>query len=214
LECRGLVHWWSIVGKRGIVEPEDLIDESEIAALEQRFGPLLRRDYRLGPGEWGTDFWNDIISGRKNRRGEVVLAIRRPGGRVLLHTKSFYPPGVYRLPSGGIHWGEPVLDALSREAVEETGLKASLERCLGIIAYQFDREREDLLFVSYVFLLGAFRGRPASQDPGERISAFRSVPLSALRQTAQALRSLPPSWADWGRFRALAHDLAADALGI
>jgi 8-oxo-dGTP pyrophosphatase MutT (NUDIX family) len=197
-----------------MTQPGDFIDKSEIAALEQRFGPLRRRDYRLDLGEWGMNFWGDIISGRKNRRGEVILAIRRPGGRVLLHTKSFYLPGVYRLPSGGIHRGESVLDALGREVVEETGLEASLERCLGIITYQFNREREDLLFASYVFLLGAFRGRPASQDPGERISAFRSVRLSALHQTAQALRTLPPPWADWGRFRALAHDLVADALGV
>jgi 8-oxo-dGTP pyrophosphatase MutT (NUDIX family) len=193
---------------------QSLLGESEIAALEQRFGPLLRRTYRLAPEERSTDFWDGIISGRKNRRGEVVLAIRRPGGRVLLHSKSFYPAGVYRLPSGGIHQGEAALDAVGREVEEETGLKTTLERCLGIITYQLGHEHADLPFVSYVFLLGAFRGRPVLQDSTELISAFRSVRLAALRETAEALRALPPSWAAWGRFRALAHDLVADALGV
>jgi 8-oxo-dGTP pyrophosphatase MutT (NUDIX family) len=193
------------------MEPTELIDGGEIAALERRFGPLLRRTYRLTPEDRGLDFWDDVVSARKNRRGEVVMAIRRPGGRLLLHTKEFYPPGIYRLPTGGVHRDEPVLDALNREIVEETGLKASLERCLGIITYQLDR---DPVFASYVFLLGAFRGTPASQDPGERISAFRSVRLSALRQTAETLRTLPLPWTYWGRFRALSHDLVADALEI
>jgi len=33
----------------------------------------------------------------RDRRGEVVLAIERPGRCVLLHTKGWYEPGVYRL---------------------------------------------------------------------------------------------------------------------
>lgn len=197
------------------MDSKNLVDEKEIHDLERRFGPLPRHTYLLEPEELSQDHWNNVVLGRRNRRGEVVLVIRRPGGRVLLHTKSFYPQGIYRLPTGGIHWEEPVLMALSREMAEETGLETKQERCLGILTYsrQNEPESQNPAFISYIFLLDAFRGRPSPQDPGERISSFRSVPVSALREVAGALRALPPEWATWGRFRALAHEIAADALG-
>ena len=63
-----------------------------------------------------------------DRRGEVVLAICHGGNKVLLHTKSFYPDGVFRLLSGGIRPDESVENALLREAREETGLDVRIEK--------------------------------------------------------------------------------------
>ena len=63
------------------------------------------------------------------------MVIRRPNGRILLSIKTFYPRGAYRLPTGGIHPGEGVHDALVREAHEETGLDLTVERFLARIAY-------------------------------------------------------------------------------
>ena len=46
--------------------------------------------------------------------------IRNEG--IWVHTKPHYPAHIFRLPSGGVHWDEPVEDALLREVAEETGL--------------------------------------------------------------------------------------------
>ncbi len=148
----------------------------------------------------------------KRRRGEVVMAFRRGDGQVLLHTKSFYPPGTYRLLSGGLRRGETLSAGLRREVGEETGWPAHIQRFLSVISYQFETEEKQIDFVSYIFSLDAASLVPHPQDIGERISQFRWVPVAGLPQVAVALRSLPPAWQDWGCFRAIAHEVVAVAL--
>jgi 8-oxo-dGTP diphosphatase len=144
------------------------------------------------------------------RRGEVVLVICRPNGLIILHTKRFYPAGVYRLPSGGIRRGERVLEAMWRETQEETGLEVEIERFLGLLEYEFHHRDERLPFVSYVFLGRERGGYLAPQDESEQITAFRAVAVDELATVAEALRALPDPWRDWGAFRALAHDFVAE----
>ncbi len=190
----------------------DLIDEDEVSRLLARYGPGQRRQIDR---DVATDFfeeWWERLVVRSNRRGEVVLVIQRPDGKVLLHTKPFYPEGVFRLPSGGVHPGEPVLTGAIREAREETGLVVSTGRFLGMVEYTFRHAGRQMAFVSYVFLMPAGDGPPAAQDTKERISGFRYVAIPELRSIAAQLRGLPPPWSDWGHFRALPHDLAADML--
>jgi 8-oxo-dGTP pyrophosphatase MutT (NUDIX family) len=190
----------------------DLIDEGELKQLQAEYGPGERRSIlRQVTAKFFDEWWRLLVL-KGNRRGEVVLALRRPDGRILLHTKQFYPEGVFRLPSGGVHPGEPALQAAVREAMEETGLEVTVERLLGLLEYQFQHAGRTLPFVSYVFLVRAGAGRPAVQDPHERITAFRFVEAPELRGVADRLRALPESWSDWGHFRAPAHDLAAEAL--
>jgi 8-oxo-dGTP pyrophosphatase MutT (NUDIX family) len=194
---------------------EDLIDEGEIAALRRTYGPFPQRHHRLAVGSEHVDFWGEKVL--QDRRGEVVLVVQRATREVLLHTKTFYPPGVYRLPSGGISWGESVMGALRREAYEETGLVGWSERLLGMERYRFENAHRSVPFVSYLFLLRGFEGRPASHDEKERISDFRWMAVSELATVAAALRSVAedrPGRRDWGRFRALAHDLAYQTLDV
>jgi 8-oxo-dGTP pyrophosphatase MutT (NUDIX family) len=157
------------------------------------------------------DWWKKIVS-KPNRRGEVVLAIRRPDGKILLHTKRFYPEGVFRLPSGGVHVEEAVLTGMTREAKEETGLDVAVDRFLGTVEYEFRYGRRRLLFVSYVFVVHADERMPVAQDPEEEITGFRYVSPLGIRRVAEQLRALPGRWSDWGHFRAPPHDLVADAL--
>ncbi len=157
-------------------------------------------------GEGLATYWHKKMA---QRRGEVVLVIRRPNGRLILHTKSFYPADTYRLPSGGIRQGENVLDATWREVQEETGLEVELERFLGLLEYELQHRDEKLPFVSYVFLMRERGGHLAPQDESEQITAFREVSIDELAMVAEALRSLPAPWGDWGAFRALAHEFVA-----
>lgn len=194
---------------------EDLVDEQEIAELGLAYGPFPRWHHRLAVGAEHVTFWGEKVL--RDRRGEVVLAVQRATGELLLHTKTFYPPGVYRLPSGGVSWGEPVVEALRREVHEETGLVGWTERLLGMASYRFESAGSSAPFVSYLFLLRGFEGRPAVQDKNEQISDFRWVAVSDLAAVAAALRSVAedvPGRRDWGRFRALAHDLVVQTLEV
>jgi len=79
----------------------------EIAELAHRYGEPRVIDAMIDDG------FDDPIR-RRDRYGEVLMAVRRPSGKLLLAIKTFYPRGAYRLPTGGIHHGESIHDALLR----------------------------------------------------------------------------------------------------
>lgn len=155
----------------------------------------------------GHYFYGKMVRKRRGSAGEVVMVIRRPGGKVLLNTKEFYPEGVYRLLSGKMKGRESPDDTLEREAYEETGLRVRVERYLGKIGYVLTSPSGIMGYVSHVFLTEQTTGEPAPIDAEERITDFREEDPCELQHVAQGLRSLPEDWADWGRFRAIAHDL-------
>ena len=188
----------------------DLIDEQEIEELAEQYGPTERRCYSLEVGKKNFEYWREELG--QKRRGEVVLVVRRPDW-VILHTKDFYPPGAYRLPSGVVKWGEGVLHALHREAQEEMGLEVEVERFLGLLEYEFHYQEETIPFVSYVFLVRGRGAKLAPQDEEEHITSFQQVPLTELRALAASLRALEGNWQDWGEFRAMAHDFVVEMMG-
>jgi ADP-ribose pyrophosphatase YjhB (NUDIX family) len=141
-----------------------------------------------------------------------VLVVQRPDG-VILHTKDYYPPGTYRLPSGGVEWGESVLSALHREAREEMGLTIEAEHLLGILEYELRCEEQTLPFVSYVFLVRGSGGELIPQDETEHILSFRQMPVAELAAVADSLRALKGNRRDWGEFRAIAHDFVVEMMG-
>ena len=174
----------------------------------ERQGVLPYRHCRLTVSE---PFFNDFVRSVRHRArwGEVVLFLRRADGHLLLHTKTFYPPGVFRLPSGGILPGESVLAAARREIQEETGLAPRALRPLGLISVTFRRGWRCRFFHSWL-VLADVEGDPRPGDAGERISDFRWMPPETLPSVAAQLRALPPDWADWGRFRAIGHEIGHD----
>ncbi|NLG27616.1 MAG: NUDIX domain-containing protein [Chloroflexi bacterium] len=192
-----------------------------------------------GPGEWRSTLGEDTAArlyGRPairrydhyvDRRGfeerqlalgtrqaEVVLALRRPGGGYLLHTKWFYPQGVYRLLSGGIKPDEPLLEALERELREETSLGGRVERYLAVQRHVFHLTAAEVPFTTHILLVAGAVGEPAPLDAQEGITQFREVPLRGLSEVADQLEDLPPDWLDWGRYRATAHRLVVELLGV
>ena len=192
----------------------DLINEVEISELNADYGPGERRQVALEVSAPTFDDWLRKMVIKANRRGEVVLVIQRPDGRTLLHTKRFYPEEVYRLPTGGVHPNESILSGVLREAREETSLTVTVDCFLGTVEYELCHEEGRLFFVSYVFLLQANNNRPVAQDQDEQITDFRYVTPREIRAVAAQLRALPSEWVDWGRFRALPHDLVADVMRV
>lgn len=188
---------------------ESLINPQEIEELVKRYGPSERRSFSLERGGERGEHWRRVLA---DRRGEVIFVVERPAG-VILHTKDTYPPGTYRLPSGGVGWGETVLSALHREVREEMGLEVEVERFLGLLEYEIRCEEETLPFVSYVFLVKGGDGELVPQDEKEHITSFRQVPAAELAEVADSLRAIEEDWRDWGEFRALAHDLVVETIG-
>lgn len=152
----------------------------------------------------------DFIS---STSGEVVMVVPGTDGRILLMTKAFYPPGVYRLPTGKLREGEAPEDGLRRELFEETGFVLPIDRELGALNYVLRCGDSETTLTSYVFLLEKTDEEPQSSDPGESITGFACATPGELRNIAEQLRNLEPKWSDWGRFRSIAHYYVADALG-
>ena len=187
----------------------------EVTRLVKRYGDPRRIDATIHDG------FDDPIR-RKDRFGEVLMAVRRPNGKLLVAIKTFYPRGAYRLPTGGIHHGESILDALVRETKEETGLDTAVRQFLAAIAYRGrSSPTAPPLFHTFAFLLDELGGTLGAIDTEEQIEDWREMASSELRAQAHVLESLTTqgkksiggSWADWGRFRAIAHRAVADALG-
>jgi 8-oxo-dGTP pyrophosphatase MutT (NUDIX family) len=190
--------------KEQIVEPP-----RGVAEAVARYGQPVERKYTYPVSRETLLYWESIL---RKRAAEVVLLLRRPNGRYLVHTKAFYSPGVYRLLSGGIKPGEDLLMAVRREAWEETGLEVRIERFLGVIQHVFSYQGKSLPFTSYLFLVAEEGGTLGNRDPEEAISAYREIEPTDLLRLAEELEMLPPQWADWGRFRATPHRLAAEVL--
>jgi 8-oxo-dGTP pyrophosphatase MutT (NUDIX family) len=160
------------------------------------------------------------------RRAEICYVMHRgdPGEGVLLHIKTFYPEGAYRLPTGGIHVGEAVLDTLGREIYEETGLtvgdatsEVHVERLLGVLAYELRHPALGIVpFATYHFLVRMpVGGVLAPQDPDESIGGWQWRPARDLYAVADGLDGVhqhSSQWGDWGHFRALSHRFVAERL--
>jgi len=185
----------------------------EIERLAGRFGQPLVIDSPI------PDYFDDPIR-KPDRYGEVCMVVRRPSGAVLLSIKTFYPRGAYRLPTGGIAPGEPILDALLRETHEETGLRTEVRRFLAQIAYHGEGEATGTpLFHTFAFLLDETSGTLGALDASEQIEDWREVETAQLPDVAATLENIPDratpeidNWSAWGRFRAVVHRVASEAL--
>lgn len=183
---------------------------AEMAELAERFGSPL-----TGGGDLGeSPYLRRVVEGRF---AEVCMVVRRPSGRLLVFRKPFYPAGIVRLMTGGIEDGESILDALLREAHEETGLSVSVSRFLAASIYLTDGRPQ---FASFAFLLDETGGALGALDEDEHVEFFREIEAEDLLAIAEALDHLPNEYNaaldaeihHWGRLRALNHRLVYQAL--
>lgn len=184
-------------------------DPKEEQALIAAYGPTKEQDCRFELDRTGFHLWWQSTALR--RRAEVVMAVQRSDGRLLLHAKGHYPPGTYRLPSGGVQWGESVLDALARELMEELGLQLLPAAMPGLVRYALVYDGQSLEFASYLFRFRVGKIlRLSPQDPTEAITDFQWLEPEDLSSVAESLRGSSHGWHNWGAFRAVAHDLLVE----
>ncbi|TEU21958.1 MAG: NUDIX hydrolase [Anaerolineales bacterium] len=185
------------------------IDERELEQLAVAYG---QPEMRVVEIEGDGYLFSSRLYRSRSRRGEVVLAVGRPGRCVLLHRKGWYEPGVYRLLSGGIDWDEPVETTLARELEEETGLTLDTTHFLGLLDCRIYYASQEVSFASYVFHLPRTEGVLRLPQTAEDITEFRDVPIADLPSVAEDLRHVPPPRTGWGRWRAVAHDFVYEML--
>jgi 8-oxo-dGTP pyrophosphatase MutT (NUDIX family) len=192
----------------------EVATERELKDLARRFGVPLTVDAQI------DDSFKDPIW-KRDRFGEVCMVIHRRGGGLLLSIKTFYPRGAFRLPTGGIHHGEGVYDALVREAHEETGLVTTVERFLARVAYRpLSHPTNAPVFHTFAFLLDEVRGTLGALDEGERIESWKEIDVEDLPGVADRLDALTTQgtediggdWRAWGKFRAVVHRVVHQAL--
>ena len=185
------------------------IDERELEQLAATYGQPEIRTIEIEGDEY---LFSSRLYRSRSRRGEVVLAIERPGRCVLLHRKGWYEPGVYRLLTGGIDLDETVETTLVRELEEETGLTLGATHFLGVLDCHIHHDSRMIPFVSYVFHLSHTEGVLRLPHTAEDISDFRDVPIADLPSVAEDLRHVPPPRTGWGHWRAIAHDFVYEML--
>jgi ADP-ribose pyrophosphatase YjhB (NUDIX family) len=176
----------------------------DLGWLRKRYGKFPLVEAVLADGDFAP------MRGGGGRRSEVAMAIRRPSGGILVQTKVFYPPGTFRLPTGGIKDGEDVEHALLREVHEESNLDVEIERLVAVIDHSASEGK--IPFRSYMFLLREIGGTLKVNDPDEQISGWDERDLAGLEQAARALRDLDGTWRRWGQFRAVALEVLTGAI--
>lgn len=202
------------------------IDAEELETLAAAWGPLARQSVAL-------DVDDPFLTGPKQklvsqgRRGEICFVMHRgtPAHGVLLEHVAYYPAGVFRLPTGGIHAGQGVMETLAREILEETGLvvgegaqQVRVERLLGVVDYTLHHATwgRAAHYASYAFLVRMPEGALLDpQDPEEQMADWRWVPAAELAAVADALEGVgahAADWGDWGRYRAVVHRFVAERL--
>lgn len=200
--------------------PVDVGPGSLPADIEREAG-LLSGELGV-PLRWRVKLGSDAVWDRRNRRSEVCMVVRRPGGTLLTFRKTFYPVGVFRLLTGGVEVGESVLDALRREVAEETGLQVMLSRFLALLSYLPEGGNASPRAFTFAFLLDEVGGALRCADPNENVAAFSEVRPDELPELAGRLENLPSThsrhlgedWRDWGQYRSVVHRAVGQALHV
>lgn len=185
-----------------------------LAPTAGRYGvPLVTRcTFNFDRGD-RLEYWRDLQA-RGRRVAEAIYVLRQGGGSTLLHTKAFYPDGVFRLPGGGVDTGECPAEAAVREAREEIGLRTRVVAFLAYGDFMLTAgEQLQLPMPTYVFLLESV---DADAEPTasteEQITGLRTIPWQQLGDYGAHLMSLTGEWRDWGYYRGVPHLLAHQAI--
>lgn len=184
-----------------------VLDLNQVLDLHEKYGPIdfYRAELNVSQEYWES--WYNVLNIKKNRTAEVALYIENADNTILLHTKPFYPPDIFRIPTGGIHPGEHVIDALHRELDEETSFTANSFLLFALLLYQFNYGGRTLPFVSYIFKVKVDGGEPHPKDDSENITGYRWIKTDQLLDVFHQLWNLKERWHDWGVMRSLPHKI-------
>jgi 8-oxo-dGTP pyrophosphatase MutT (NUDIX family) len=196
------------------------LTEEVLAPIRARYGEptLLEWSGEISEWEYGVATYDperthDVTLFILNGQLPVAHGRASPGRaatspRLALIRKPMFPPDMWRPPGGGVKPGEDFVEAVRREALEETGLDVELVRYLVEARARFFYERP-LDWRTHVFLAQTEDEAIAPRDTGE-IAEARWGTLEELSGPLRE-RLLATGRAFW-RYRAALHDAALAAL--
>ena len=178
------------------------IADETIAGLQEQFGTPAREKFLIPVG---LDEFERIRASQKEVRSHDVTMYIIKDDKIVVISKPFYPPGMYRAPSGGVEPGEDFVAGARREAMEETGCEIELERFLLISEVDFElvpRDGRKIEWTSYVFQARYTGGDFEFTDKRE-IKEVRLAELSEFDGFSQIMRQMPIGGL---HYRAALHD--------
>jgi 8-oxo-dGTP pyrophosphatase MutT (NUDIX family) len=149
-----------------------------------------------------------IRSTQRNGRRHDVTVYAFKADEVIVIAKHFYPPGMYRAPSGGIAPGESFEEGTAREMMEETGTQIMLERFLLQSHVTFTSPLGDIPWVSFVFQAQYLAGDFRFTDTRE-IREVRTARLEEFIEFGKIMRTLDKGGL---HYRAALHETVAPLL--
>jgi len=128
------------------------VTDEMISQMEQAYGQPALREFIIPCSQQEVAFV--ASTQRDGRNHDVTMYIQKEGKPVVI-AKHFYPPNLYRAPSGGIHKGEEFEAGAKREIAEECGCDISIRRFLLRTAVRFTAREHgggEINWRSFVFL--------------------------------------------------------------
>ena len=176
-----------------------------IARMAARYGHPHMREFRF---EVPFHEVERIRSTQKKGRNHDVTVYIRKGEQLVVIAKHFYPPGLYRAPSGGLHPGEDFESGIAREVREETGCSITLSRFLLRTGVTFSSEHGSVFWRSFVFLADYESGDFQYTDKHE-IREVRLADWSDFESFARIMRTMEVGGL---HYRAALHETVVELL--
>ena len=186
------------------------VSDETIEKLVGQFGTPQRAEFLLPVG---LEEFEMIRSSQKHDRSHDVTLYIFKGNKVVVIAKHFYPPGMYRAPSGGINPGEDFEAGAKREAREETGCDIKLEKFLLVSNVTFElvpRDGRRIDWTSYVLRASYVSGDFDFSDKRE-IKETRLADLKEFENFSQIMRQQSIGGL---HYRAALHDRGKQLLSL
>lgn len=181
-------------------EVQKYFSAREFNELKEKFGSdaIIKKVELQVSRKFFNDFAQRIDT---DRRAEVSFAVQRKNGKWITVQGENYPKGTFRIPTGGVAYGETVYHALFREVAEELGIQTEIVKFLGCIEYTIVCEGAKLLFYSFGFWLREIKGDLLTDATEREITAVSELNREELIEKIQVLRETEAEWSEWCRFR-------------
>ena len=170
-----------------------------MAAMAAAYGQpgLAAFEFNVKPDEYRR-----ILRSQKDGRNHDITLYIRKNDQVVVIAKPFYPPGLYRAPSGGLQPGEDFRSGAEREAMEETGCRIEFEKFLLRTEVAFVCGRDRIDWRSFVFQAHYAGGNFEFTDKRE----IKEVRLASLDEFTGFSRIMRASEIGGLHYRAALHD--------
>ena len=180
------------------------LTEAVLAPIRNWYGLPAQLEWagEISAGEY------ELATYDPQRTHDVTLFILN-GDQLALIRKAPFPPGVWRPPGGGVKPNEAFVDAVLREALEETGLRIEIRRYLVEARARFVHGSLELDWRTHVLLAATEDDVLRPQD----LKEIAGARWGTLEELAGPLRErlLATGRAFW-RYRVALHDAALAAL--